>query len=391
MGSSPEEDRWLATRTRSRRSSGGCAASRARSVACSGWSTRTRTASTCSTRSRPRPGPCRPWPSSCSTTTWPTAWRRHRRRGRRRRRQAGRGVGRHRPAGPVVMRTLLAAFITLADIGRSLREAFFMFWETLWALVLGFTLSGAVQAFVSKEQMQRTLGDHRPAAVLRASGFGMVSSSCSYAASAMAKSLFQKGADFIVGHGVHVRLDQPGGRARHRAARADGLAVRGGRVRRRADHDRAARAARRRRAARAALVGAARERLAAAAGRRRPRPRRPWPACQRRAPGRARARAPGRRSCARRPAGPTPPATRWPTSPCSARSWSSATWSPGSWPCWCRPTWWNTLFVSGHGFWTSLENAMVGPIIAVPQLRVLDRQRARWPPPCGTAGSASAA
>ncbi len=44
----------------------------------------------------------------------------------------------------------MIAFVSLADIGDSLREAFFMFWETLWALVLGFTLSGAVQAFVSK-------------------------------------------------------------------------------------------------------------------------------------------------------------------------------------------------------------------------------------------------
>src|SRR5437660_10258850 len=79
----------------------------------------------------------------------------------------------------------------------SLREGFFMFWETLWALVLGFGLSGVVQAFVSKEEMQRVMGNHRPAAVARASGLGMVSSSCSYAATAMAKSLFQKGADFI--------------------------------------------------------------------------------------------------------------------------------------------------------------------------------------------------
>jgi hypothetical protein len=71
-----------------------------------------------------------------------------------------------------------------------------MFWETLWALVLGFTLSGAVQAFVSKETMQAKLGTHRPAAIARASGYGMASSSCSYAASAMAKSLFAKGADF---------------------------------------------------------------------------------------------------------------------------------------------------------------------------------------------------
>jgi YHS domain-containing protein/uncharacterized membrane protein YraQ (UPF0718 family) len=83
------------------------------------------------------------------------------------------------------------------DIGRSLKEGFFMFWETLWALVLGFGLSGAVQAFVSRETMQRTLGNHRPAAIGRASFFGMVSSSCSYAASAMAKSLFAKGADFV--------------------------------------------------------------------------------------------------------------------------------------------------------------------------------------------------
>src|SRR5258708_37711268 len=72
-----------------------------------------------------------------------------------------------------------------------------MFWETLWALVLGVTLSGAVQAFVSKDEMHRVLGDHRSRAVASAAGFGMVSSSCSYAATAMAKSLFQKGADFV--------------------------------------------------------------------------------------------------------------------------------------------------------------------------------------------------
>jgi hypothetical protein len=82
-------------------------------------------------------------------------------------------------------------------IGRSLREGFFMFWETLWPLVLGFSLSGAVQAFVSRDSMQRKLGNHGPKAVARASGYGMVSSSCSYAASAMAKSLFVKGADFV--------------------------------------------------------------------------------------------------------------------------------------------------------------------------------------------------
>ncbi len=92
-------------------------------------------------------------------------------------------------------RVLAASVVTWS--GRSLREAFFMFWETLWPLVLGFGLSGAVQAFVPKEQMERVMGNHRPAAVARAGGLGMVSSSCSYAAAAMAKSLFQKGADFV--------------------------------------------------------------------------------------------------------------------------------------------------------------------------------------------------
>ena len=92
---------------------------------------------------------------------------------------------------------MLATATVVVDIGRSLREGFFMFWETLWPLILGFGLSGAVQAFVGRESMQRKLGDHRPASVTRASLYGMVSSSCSYAASAMAKSLFVKGADYV--------------------------------------------------------------------------------------------------------------------------------------------------------------------------------------------------
>jgi YHS domain-containing protein/uncharacterized membrane protein YraQ (UPF0718 family) len=87
--------------------------------------------------------------------------------------------------------------MTLDDVWQSLREGFFMFWETLWPLILGFTLSGAVQAFAPRDQMERVMGDHRPRAVARASGLGMVSSSCSYAATAMGKSLFQKGADFV--------------------------------------------------------------------------------------------------------------------------------------------------------------------------------------------------
>ncbi len=90
-----------------------------------------------------------------------------------------------------------AAIGWIDAIGRSLREAFFMFWETLWPLVLGFGLSGAVQAFVSRESLRAKLGNHRPPAVARATGYGMASSSCSYAASAMGKSLFGRGADFV--------------------------------------------------------------------------------------------------------------------------------------------------------------------------------------------------
>ncbi len=71
-----------------------------------------------------------------------------------------------------------------------------MFFDTFWALVLGFALSGAVQAFVSRAQMQTALGNHRPKTLAKAGFLGAVSSSCSYAASALAKSLFARGADF---------------------------------------------------------------------------------------------------------------------------------------------------------------------------------------------------
>ncbi len=84
----------------------------------------------------------------------------------------------------------------LATVWLGLETAFFMFWETLWPLVLGFGLSGAVQAFATRSGMERTMGDAGARSIGRASIFGVLSSSCSYAASAMAKSLFQKGADF---------------------------------------------------------------------------------------------------------------------------------------------------------------------------------------------------
>src|SRR5437773_3584147 len=82
------------------------------------------------------------------------------------------------------------------EIVQALSFAFGMFWEILWALILGFALSGAVQAVVSKGEIQRLLPDDSPRSLGIACGLGAASSSCSYAAVALARSLFRKGADF---------------------------------------------------------------------------------------------------------------------------------------------------------------------------------------------------
>src|SRR6266545_955272 len=71
-----------------------------------------------------------------------------------------------------------------------------MLWEILWALILGFALSGAVQAVVSKAEMSRLLPDDSPRSLATACGLGAASSSCSYAAVALARSIFRKGANF---------------------------------------------------------------------------------------------------------------------------------------------------------------------------------------------------
>ena len=77
-----------------------------------------------------------------------------------------------------------------------LSEGWWMFFHTFWALVLGFTLSGVVQAFVTRKSMESALGKRDARTIGKASFFGMVSSSCSYAASALGRSIFIKGADF---------------------------------------------------------------------------------------------------------------------------------------------------------------------------------------------------
>jgi uncharacterized protein len=84
----------------------------------------------------------------------------------------------------------------LGAAGHALGLAFAMCWEILWALVLGFALSGAVQAVVSKAEMGRLLPDDSPRSLCLASGLGAASSSCSYAAVALARSIFRKGANF---------------------------------------------------------------------------------------------------------------------------------------------------------------------------------------------------
>jgi uncharacterized protein len=71
-----------------------------------------------------------------------------------------------------------------------------MTWEITWALILGFALSAVVQAAVSKSVIVRLLGDDRPRTLAVATGFGAASSSCSYAAVALARSLYRKGASF---------------------------------------------------------------------------------------------------------------------------------------------------------------------------------------------------
>ena len=83
------------------------------------------------------------------------------------------------------------------SIAQALYTSFSMFWEILWPLILGFTLSGIVQALVSHKTMAKTLGCDGPKCLTFATLFGIASSSCSYAAVALARSIFQKGASFV--------------------------------------------------------------------------------------------------------------------------------------------------------------------------------------------------
>jgi uncharacterized protein len=84
----------------------------------------------------------------------------------------------------------------LIEIGQALTMGALMGWQMLWALILGFGLSAVVQATVSREQVAKLIPDGGPRSIAIASGLGAASSSCSYAAVAIARTLFRKGADF---------------------------------------------------------------------------------------------------------------------------------------------------------------------------------------------------
>src|SRR5207245_6496092 len=83
----------------------------------------------------------------------------------------------------------------ITALGHALWMAFAMLWEILWPLILGFGLSAVVQAVVSKAEMSRLLPNDSPRCLTIASALGSASSSCSYAAVALARSIFRKGAD----------------------------------------------------------------------------------------------------------------------------------------------------------------------------------------------------
>jgi uncharacterized membrane protein YraQ (UPF0718 family) len=84
----------------------------------------------------------------------------------------------------------------LHALGHALAISGSMTWEILWALILGFALSAVVQAVVRRSTIIRRLGDDRPRTLAVAAGLGAASSSCSYAAVALARSLFRQGASF---------------------------------------------------------------------------------------------------------------------------------------------------------------------------------------------------
>ena len=234
-----------------------------------------------------------------------------------------------------------------------------MFWETLWALVLGFALSGAVQAFVVPgRRCGGSLG--RPPARDAGEGslLGMAQLVVLVRGQRAGQVAVRPRRRLHRVDGLHVRLHQPGGRARHRAVAADRLAVRARRIRRRRHHDRDAR-----RLLLPRLV-----------------PRRDWPRPADRLTGEA-ATAPTTATAAT--TGHAAGRARWPAAAQPGRLGRrrrlhdlrpdhAATRTrhrlrhrrvPAAAGAGQRSG--APLFLTGHGFWSSIENAVVGPFIAI--------------------------
>src|SRR4029078_131303 len=140
-----------------------------------------------------RPGPrWRAWRSSCWPTTPSTAWSRPSAPGRAERPRCATSTTR----SSVWSRAKPVLFVIEAVL-HALQFAFYMLWEVLWPLALGFLLSAVVQTVVSKRAVAGALGRDDLKGFALACGFGAASSSCSYAAVAPARALFRRGATFV--------------------------------------------------------------------------------------------------------------------------------------------------------------------------------------------------
>src|SRR5947209_18923400 len=89
------------------------------------------------------------------------------------------------------------AMSILSLLGQGILTAAGIAWQVMWSLVLGFLISGMIQAYVSRAGMSKVLGRAGFKEIALATGFGAASSSCSYAAIAAAKSMFKRGAALI--------------------------------------------------------------------------------------------------------------------------------------------------------------------------------------------------
>ena len=126
----------------------------------------------------------------------------------------------------------------LHALGHALLVSGSMTWQILWALILGFVLASVIQAVVRRSTIERLLGGDGPRTLAIATGLGAASSSCSYAAVALARALFRKGASFTAAMVFEIASTNLVVELGHHPGPAPGLAVHAGRVRGRPGDDR---------------------------------------------------------------------------------------------------------------------------------------------------------